>query len=190
MISSVLKELTDSAAESRLVTVVRRGEMEDLTCIPVAVGSRLMLVRHLNPEMLLPDGYVIVRVQDVTGVTVSDWDRAVRRALAAESLLPDPAGTPAVRLDDWASVLADLHARGEPLSLECEEAEEGYVMGVLTVLGQDGTRIRPILSDGDWDDDDWTVYHEGITRVCFGRRYIEVFRRLAGDRTDFLGEDA
>lgn len=184
MISSVLKELTESAAEGRLVTLALRGELESLTGIPLVVGSRLMLVRHLNPEMLLPDGWIIIRVQDVAEVRTNRWDHAVGRALADEGLVPDPAGTPAVRLDGWASVLADLHAQGVLVSLECENDEIGYVMGALTAPGEDATTIRPILADGDWDDDDWTVYYEGITCVSFGRRYIDVFRRLAGDRPD------
>jgi hypothetical protein len=182
MISSVLKELTESAAEGRLVTLVLRGELESMTAIPLVVGSRLMLVRHLNPEMLLPDGWVILRVQDVTEVRTSEWDRAVGRALADEGLVPDPAGTPAVRLDDWASALADLHARGEPVSLEREDQEGGYAVGMLTAVGDDHTEIRHVGADGAWEDEDWTFGHAAITLVAFGRRYIEVFSRLAGKR--------
>ncbi|HEX6373565.1 MAG TPA: hypothetical protein VF006_31860 [Longimicrobium sp.] len=180
MISSVLKELTEAAAELRLVSIARR-DLQELTGFPLAVGSRLVLVRHVNAEMLLPDGYAIVRVQDVTAVRASEWDHAVQRALAAESLLPDPAGTPAVRLDDWASALADLYARGEPVSLECEDDEGGYAMGMLTTVGEDRTGIRHVAADGTWEDEDWTFYHASITIVTIGRRYVELFSRVAGD---------
>jgi hypothetical protein len=181
MISLVLKELKEAAAERRLVSIDRR-ELQELTGFPLAVGCRLVLIRPLNAEMLLPDGYMIVRVQDVTGVRASPWDAAVQRALAADSLLPDPAGTPAVRLDDWASALADLHARGEPVSLEREDEEGGYAVGILAAISDDHTEIRHVGADGAWEDEDWTFDHAAITLVAFGRRYIEVFSRLAGKR--------
>lgn len=180
MISSVLRELTEAAAERRLVSIARR-ELIELTGFPLALGSRLVLVRHLNPEMLLPDGYAIVRVQDVTAVRASEWDQAVQRALAADSLLPDPAGTPAVRLDDWAGALADLYARGEPVSLECEDAAGEYAMGMLTSVGDDRAEIRHVGADGTWEDENWIFHHAGLTIAMVGRRYVEVFSRLAGD---------
>ena len=49
-------------------------------------------------------------------------------------------------------------------------------------------------ADGTWEDSDWTVDHDGITRVSFGTRYIQVFSRLAGDLpssvAEFRGEGA
>ncbi|HEX2207504.1 MAG TPA: hypothetical protein VHG93_07460 [Longimicrobium sp.] len=181
MISAVLKELTEAAAAVRLVSIVRRGELEKLDAFPLAVGSRLVLVCNVNPEVLVPDGYVVIRLQDVAEVRVTEWGRSVERALAAESRLPDPARTPAVRLDGWAGALADLHAREIPLSLDCEDDEGAYFVGILTAVHDDSVQMRHVTTEGVWEDEDGTVYLDELTRVNFGSRYVEVFTRLAGD---------
>lgn len=181
MISAVLKDLSEAAAERRLVGIVRREPLQKLTGFPLAVGSRLLLFQELNPDLLLPGGFALVRLQDVAEVRSTEWEGSVQRALCDEGRLPDPAGTPAVRLDGWAGALADLHARGERLSVDCEDDEDAYFLGAIAALGAESVDILHICADGRWDGEAWTVDHAGITRLVFRSRYIEVFSRLAGD---------
>jgi hypothetical protein len=85
-------------------------------------------------------------------------------------------------------------ALGEFVSIDCEDDEEGYFLGALTALGADAADMRHIGTDGTWEDSDWTVDYDDITRISFGTRYIQVFSRLAGDLPslgpDFRGEGA
>lgn len=190
MISAVLKDLSEAAAERRLVGIVRREPLQKLTGFPLALGGRLLLLQELNPDLLLPDGFALVLLQDVAEVRSTEWERSVQRVLVAEGRLPDPAGRPAVRLDGWAGALADLHARGERLSLDCEDDDEAYFLGAITALGAESVDILHIGADGRWDGEAWTVDYDGITRVVFRSRYIEVFSRLAGDPgQDDAGDD-
>ncbi|HEU4880823.1 MAG TPA: hypothetical protein VFT45_01220 [Longimicrobium sp.] len=181
MISAVLNDLANAAAEGRLVSVVRREPLLKLSGFPLTLGSRLLLLREVNAELLLPDGFAVVRLQDVAEVRCTEWEQAVQRALAGESRLPDPADTPAVRLDGWAGMLADLHAGGEPVSLECEDDEDAYFLGIITAVGAESVDLLHVSADGRYDDEPWTVDHDGITRVVFRSRYVQVFSRLAGD---------
>jgi hypothetical protein len=181
MISAVLNDLSNAAAEGRLVSVVRREPLQKLSEFPLALGSRLLLLRELNPDLLLLDGFSVMRLQDVAQVQCTDWERAVQRALAGESRLPDPGDTAVVRLDGWAGALADLHARGEPVSVECEDDEDAYFLGTITDVGAEGLDILHVATDGRWEDEPWTVDYEGITRVVLRSRYVDVFSRLAGD---------
>lgn len=198
MISTTLKALSDAAAEGRLVSVVRREPLQKVSGFPLAVGTALVLLREVNPDLLLPDGYWIVRVQDVVEVTRSDWDRAIENVLRAESRLPDPADAPAVRLDGWPGALADLHARGERLALECEDdQEEGYYLGAIAALDGHDATLRHITVDGRWEDGYWMVDYGGITRVVLRSRYVDVFAHLAGELpaedaadAEFRGEGA
>lgn len=181
MISSTVQALQGAVADRRLVHLARREPLSRLNGFPVALGTRLLLIRELNPELLLPDGFGLVRLQDVVEVGATDWEHTVERALAAESRLPDPADAPALRLDGWAGALADLYALGEPLSVDCEDDEDAYFLGVLTALGADTVDILHIAADAQWEAEAWTVDHDGITRVVFRSRYIDIFSRMAGD---------
>ena len=184
MISSTTKALQEAVAQGRLVHVVRREPLVRLNGFPVALGTRLLLIRELNPDLLMPDGFWIVRLQDVLEVGSAEWEQTVERALAAESRLPAVADAPAVRLDGWAGALADLHARGEPLAVDCEDEEDAYFLGTITALGTDSVDVLHIATDGRWESEPWTVDHDGITRVVFRSRYIDVFSRLAGEPGD------
>ena len=148
MISAVLKDLSEAAAERRLVGIVRREPLQKLTGFPLALGSRLLLLHDLNPDLLLPDGFALVRLQDVAEVRSTEWEWSVQRALAGEGRLEDPAGTPAVRLDGWAGALADLHARGERLSVDCEDDDDAYFLGAVAALDAESVDILHICADG------------------------------------------
>jgi hypothetical protein len=180
MISSTVQALQEAVAHRQLVHVVRREPMVKLNGFPVAVGTRLLLFRELNPDLLLPDGYCLVRLQDVVEVGRTDWETTVERALAAEGRLPELADAPALRLDGWAGALPDLHALGEPLSVDCEDDEDAYFLGAIVALGDDSVDILHVVTSGQWEDEPWTVDHDGITRVVFRSRYIQVFTRAAG----------
>lgn len=184
MIPSTISELSAAVAARRLVHVTRRDDLQEMTGFPLAMGGKLLLLRDVNPDVLLPDGYVLVRLQDVTGVRSAEWDRSVERALAQEGRVPDPADAPALRLDGWAAALGELHARGEPLALDCEDEEEGYYLGAITTLDHQGIDVRHITTEGAWEDEDWSVDYDTITRVVFRSRYVEVFSRLAGPPPD------
>jgi hypothetical protein len=182
MISTVMNELSRALAERRLVSIVRREPLQNVSGFPLAVGTALVLVREVNPDLLLPDGYWIVRVQDVVEVTRSDWDRVIEDVLRRESRLPNPLDAPVVRLDGWPGALAELHARGEPLALECEDdEEEGYYLGAIAALDDQDVTLRHITIDGRWEDGYWMVDYGGITRVVLRSRYVEVFASLAGE---------
>jgi hypothetical protein len=188
MISTTLKALSDAAAQGRLVSIVRREPLQKVSGFPLAVGTALVLLREVNPDLLLPDGYWIVRVQDVVEVARSDWDRAIENVLRGESRLPDPADAPAVRLDGWPGALAELHVRGERLALECEDdQEEGYYLGAIVALEDHDVTLRQITIDGRWEDGYWLVGYGEITRVVLRSRYVEVFAHLAGE---LPGEEA
>lgn len=181
MISSTVQALQEAVANRRLVHVVRRDPLPRLNGFPVALGTRLLLVRELNPDLLLPDGFGLVRLQDVVEVGATEWERTVERVLAGESRLPDPADAPALRLDGWAGALADLHALGEPLSVDCEDDEDAYFVGAITAVAPDSVDVLHITADARWESEAWTVDHDGITRIVIRSRYVQTFSRLAGE---------
>lgn len=180
MISSTVKALQEAIAGRQLVHFIRREPLVKLTGVPVALGTRLVLFRDVHPDLLLPDGYNLIRLQDLVEVGRTDWEAAVERALVQESRLPDPADAPTLRLDGWAGALADLYALGEPLSVDCEDDEDSYFLGTITALEEDAVEFLHILTDARWEEEPWLVDHDGITRAVFRSRYIEVFTRLAG----------
>lgn len=180
MTASLRKAITAAIADGRPVRIDRHPPYEEaIDGIPLALGRTLLLVHVINPDLLLPDGWAVVRVKDVAAVHSRPWDGFVARILADESLLPVPLTVPDLRLDAWAQLLADLHARGERVSVECEEADDGFFVGALHKAGRDEVEIQHIDTAGRWEYESWWIRYGDITRVCFGSRYIEVFCRYA-----------
>lgn len=179
---AIRRQLAAAVAEGRLARIVRHHALnERITGFPLALGRMLLLVRELNSDLLLPDGFTVVRVADVATVGATQWDAFVERVMADEGRLPAPEAVPAVRLSSWAHLLADLHARGERASVECEPQEDGYFLGAILRVHRDELEIRHIDSAGRWEDEPWWIRYRDITQVRFGTRYIEVFSRYAGD---------
>ncbi|HEX2081473.1 MAG TPA: hypothetical protein VHG08_27465 [Longimicrobium sp.] len=182
MTLSIRGQLAAAAVEGFLVQVVRLHPFsEPLTGFPLAAGRKLLLIHNLNTDLLLPDGFTVVRVTDVVKVRSTEWDRFAERVLADEGRLLDPAAVPSVRLGSWAQLLADLHARAERVSVECEPQEDGYFLGAIRGLRRDEVEIRPIDAAGRWEDEQWWIRYRDVTQVRFGTRYIEVFSRYAGE---------
>lgn len=182
MADSLRKSLAAAIAEGRPVRIDRLPAYEEpMDGIPLAMGRTLLLVYVINPDLLLPDGWAVLRVKDVAAVHARAWDGVVGRVLADEALLPDPAAVPDLRLESWAQLLADLHARGERVSVECEEADDGFFVGALHTAGREEVEIQHIGTDGRWEYESWWIRYRDITRVRFGSRYIGVFCRYASD---------
>ncbi len=181
--AGIREQLAEAAAERRLVTLTRTEHLPEhrLQVLPLALGSELFLCQEVNPDLLLPDGFSVLRLADVVEVRSRGWERVVERALADEARLPEPDAIPALSLDGWPAVLADLQARGERVVVNCEEYDDGFFLGPIVGLEEDGVEILPIDSAGKWEEDTWTVEYDGITCVSFGTRYIQVFSRHAGE---------
>ncbi|HST61283.1 MAG TPA: hypothetical protein VLK84_21445 [Longimicrobium sp.] len=182
MAESPRKSLAAAIADGRLVRIDRHPQYEEpIDGIPLAMGRALLLVHVINPDLLLPDGWAVLRVKDVAAVRSRAWDGFVAGVLVEERLLPDPLPVPDLRLGAWAQLLADLHARGERVSVECEEAKDGFFIGALHTAGRDEVEIQHVDAGGRWEYESWWIRYRDITRVRFGSRYIEVFCRYAVD---------
>ena len=192
MDSSIRRQLAAAAAGRRLVKVTRLDpDQEPQHGYPLALGRTLLLLLAVHPDLLLPDGFLVVRMEDVATVHSGEWENVVERALADEARLPDAASYLELRLGGWAQLLADLQARGERVIVECEGDEEGFFLGAVLDVRRGAVEIRHIGSDGGWEDESWLVDYPDITRVRFGTRYIDVFSRCADAReagSSFPGE--
>jgi hypothetical protein len=181
--AGIREQLAEAAAGRRLVRITRREPLprHELNVLPLALGSELLLFQEVNPDLLLPDGFSVLRLADVEEVDARNWERVVERALSDEGRLPQPDTVPVLPLDGWQALLAELRARGERVVVECEEYDDEFFLGPIAGFEQDGVEILPIDTAGRWEDDTWTVEYDGITRVSFGTRYIQVFSRHAGE---------
>lgn len=179
---SIRQQLAAAAEERRQVRITRVDPYsEPVHGIPLALGRKLLLLLEVNTDLLVPDGFTVVRMEDVAEVGSDEWDRFADRVLADESLLPAPGTVSELRLGSWAQLLADLHARGERVSVECEPHEDAYFLGAILRAGRDQVEIRHIDPAGRWEEESWSIAYRDLTRVRFGSRYIDVFSRYAGE---------
>ncbi len=180
MDASIRGQLASVAAERRLVEIIRVAPFdEEINGFPLAVGRKLLLLQNVNSDLLLPDGFSVVRLPDVEGVRYGGWERLVEQVLREEGRLPEPAAAPVLRLDGWAHLLADLHSREIPVSVDCEAQVDAFFLGPIAHVGRTGVRIDHVDTTGQWAEERWTVGYRDITHVRFGTRYIDVFSRHA-----------
>ncbi len=186
-------EVDHAAVAEALHRAIERGENvqieragmqhEHWNGFPLVVSDDLVLVRTLHD--FTPDGFAVLRLRDVTGVTSGDAERFFERVLRAEGMLDGlPAPRP-VLLRSWRSVLESVRAHYRHAILECERVDEDdFVLGELTGVDDEAASVRYIQVDGTRERDATRVPLDELTLVRFDEQYINLFGKyaLAEDR--------
>ena len=173
---SVLEQVRAAAARQGYVCLKRDAVTERrIRGFVLAVSDELMLMQEVYD--FTPDGYVIVRLRDVTGVRDGDYERFDARVLEGEGFRAVPPPT-AIDLASWRTVFASL-ARGEwPLAVVEDESDvDALVVGRVLGAGETAAAFHYVSPVGVWEAEPEEIDYDEVTRVCFGDRYTTVLAR-------------
>lgn len=145
---------------------------------PLDMSEDYVLMRTLDD--FNPDGFAVLRIEDLTEVRCGDAERFFDFVLQAEGLLKDLPKPPPIRLDSWQSILEDILRYRQYAILECEALEEPeFYLGKLVDVTPLKVSLHYINIKGIMEDAITEVPLEDLTIVRFDEKYIQYFSRYA-----------
>lgn len=127
----------------------------------------------------LPDGFTLIRVDGVTDIRFSDYERHWMKMLYDEGIATSlPASR--VQLGNIQSMLAQLKAMQENFIIQCEDDEEDiedFYVGRLITLDEAGCQFASFDALGNWDSELDCIPYDEITRIQWNTPYSTTFSK-------------
>lgn len=157
---------------------IRRSKIDpdDLNVIPLAIGQNLVLFQDLYDFDL--DGYVIIRIKDITSVIITKSQQFSQFILKEEGIL-DQIRKPSINsVDNWENVLTELSNFGKNIIVECEGMETSkFFIGKITAIDKKSLCLLYFNGAGEWDEEPTEILLKDITSISFDSRYINVISK-------------
>ena len=165
--------MLDRAISGRNVIRVERLELSDSTeaellCLPIARSDELLLV-HVFYDFH-PDGYRIIRIEDIYGVTREGSEEFFEHIIISEGVHARLAPPCPIDLTSWKSALASLGGKYGFCTIECEGGEE-FLIGKVVELGEWELTFWHFDATGKWDDETDVVDYDDLNTVSFDDNY-------------------
>lgn len=142
------------------------------------IGREWMLLQNI-PEFC-PDGYIALRVNDLTEIRSGPYERFWEHMFQQEGLLENLSPTPSLPLNDTETLLRALQTRGENVILECEKEdpeEDGFHIGKILVVEADCVHFAFFDALGKWDKAAYTIPLSEITNMQIDTAYVRTFSK-------------
>ena len=162
--------LLDCAISRRNVLSIERPELceAELLCVPIARSEELLLV-HVFYDFH-PDGYRIIRLEDIYNVIREGSEEFFERIIIAEGVHARLAPPGAVDLTSWRSALASLGGRYGFCTIECDGGEE-FLIGKVVELAEWELTFWYFDATGKWDEETDIVDYDDLSAVSFDDNY-------------------
>jgi hypothetical protein len=145
----------------------------------LGLGRDLVLLHQFHD--FYPEGYTALRAADVKRVRSGEHERFWEEMFRGEGLMDQVGISYEVPLDDFRSLLATLHGRGQHVIIECEdrrtEEYEEFYIGRIFALAGETVSIRCFDSMGRWDDEPCIIAYGDITKIQFDTPYIDTMTK-------------
>lgn len=169
-----------SAKEKNCLMALYRDELEavaDYTGFVVLVGSQLVVLARESDFAL--DGYLALRLEDVTFLEQVDDNGFIRGVLAGEKLYDRVSPPRLTDADSWQGLLSGIQASfGGWLTVEAL-SDDGlcFFMGVIAGLDSNFLYLWQVDAQGIKHQEQTTVPLQDVVTIAFGGRYIETYRK-------------
>ncbi len=165
------------------VRVTRRRPSQSPLAGYVLDTSDYLALMHIFNDFT-PDGYTILRLDDVEEVRSSHIERHWHRMLSGEGLLSGLKLGFKPDLSSMPSAIESLWRQYRHIIIECEDEDdpiEDFYIGFPLVVGRGGVIFRYFDACGLWREMPELINASEITRVQFDTPYINHFEKYLGD---------
>lgn len=168
----------------RMIRITRRTP-----CEPTVYGYLLGLSKTLallhRFDDFEPDGYSVLRVEDVVKVRSAAHERCWDYILAAEKLLAGLKFRQPIDLTSMRSAIETIGQCYDHMIIECEDEEEDvedFYIGSLVATSDDGIRFRHFDAQGYWERRPSTIVLADISHVQFDTPYANIFSKYTREK--------
>lgn len=147
----------------------------------LAVWNGLVLLHQFHD--FEPDGYTLIREQDVVGVRSNEYERLWDRMLAGEGRLEGLDADLAIDLSNMQTAIRSAAAQFRFLIIQCEDEHEDiqdFYLGELVDIADDMIQLHCVSALAQWVEKIETIPVADITCVQFDTPYIRHFTKYIG----------
>ena len=143
------------------------------------IGKTLLIMQKENDFTL--DGYVAMRLEDITYTEVIDDNKFIKKVISGEKLIQNVTPPKLTSADSFQELFSGILATfGGWLTVGIDSPDgQGFFMGTVTRMDSNYMYMKQIDAMGIWNKDEITVPLQDIATVTFGDRYTEVYRKYA-----------
>ena len=175
---SIEKAIAEAVHVDVHMRVHKNASFDDPPEVVILEASPGWLLARLLEGGHVPNGYLAISRGHVRHLETTKFHAFRKRMLEAEGIRPAGLRAPAIDLQSAASILRCLKRRGNLAMILCETYEEWHSIYCriervdersATLLGFDGA--------GNWQHRPKRLDLDDITRIRFGSRYLQLFRK-------------
>lgn len=141
---------------------------------PLKISGELCLFSTIHD--FLQDGYVIVRLKDLTSVRVSDVEQFQQSLIKNQGLVDEKVcyNSPLKEVENLHEVLKAFAAKDEIIIVESEKKEEFYI-GKVKKVTKSHILFHHFDALGNWEESYEKINIDSITLITIKSRYINAY---------------
>lgn len=173
-----IRDILQKAKNERHKIVITRDKIDTapLYGIPLMLEENILLIQYLYDYQL--DGYMILRIKDITSVRSDERERFSEYILQQEGLYDKIQKPMLTTLRSWRAIFEELKESEKNILLEFEDIEEGEIfIGRIIEVNRDSLEMLCFDAMGRWDNDTTVIAYKDITTVKLDDRYTTVLSK-------------
>jgi hypothetical protein len=177
--TTILEALQSAIDRGEKVTLERRELSADAWCgLPLMMSDDFVLLRALRDFYF--DGFVVVRLRDITAVRSGEMERFMERVMRAEGFFDNLRPPKPLLLRSWRTVLEGVRAHYRFAIVECENAsDDGFYLGEIAEVDDDQMALFYIQANGVRDVVRTEIPLDEVTVVRFDDPYVNLFGKYS-----------
>ncbi len=173
-------DLLPHLATNQKIRVATDGSDEPFSGYLLGLSDNLALLHTFTD--FDPDGYTILRTDDIEEVRRSDTEAFWDKMLAAENLLSGLIRPPEINIDSMRDAIVSIASMYpqmliHSITADAEGEWETFNLGVLVEAHDDLIEFHTYDALGEWEDKRRTIWYSNIYRVQFDTRYANTYWR-------------
>ena len=173
-----IRDILQNAVNERHKIVITRNTIDTalLYGIPLMLDDNMLLIQYIYDYQL--DGYMILRIKDITFVRSDERERFSEYILKQEGLYDEIKKPMLTTLRNWRAIFEELKEYGKNILVEFEDLEEGEIfIGRIIEVNRNSLEMLCFDAMGKWDNETMTIIYKDITTVKLDDRYTTVLSR-------------
>lgn len=175
-------QLLKKGKQNKHLLAVYRDELTDVidyTGFPVIVGNEILVLAKENDFAV--DGYVAVRLSDVTYIEQVDDNGFITKVLQGEKLLDKAVAPKLTDGNNWHQLLSGVQASfGGWLTAESISPDgQCFFLGTIVRVDSNNLYMKQIDAFGKQNGEEITISLQDLVTVGFGSRYITTYQKYS-----------
>ncbi len=151
-------------------------DLNAIHCYPLLMSDKLLLIQYLYDYEV--DGYMIVRLKDITSVRSGDLERFSESIIKNEGIIEDIKNPFFQSVENWNEVFGKLRVMGNNIIIECESTDHSkFYIGEIIDIHEKSISLLNFDGLGEWDEEPTEILYSDITSISFDKRYINIISK-------------